>query len=232
LDRKAGSERDGAEQGRLLSRPAPPTENGQPGLHVLGLASDRDSLLYVPDSYRPDQPAPLIVSLHGANGTEQRGLSLLQSLADAAGLLVLAPASRGRSWDVVLNNFGPDVAYIDRALAWTFERYAVDPERLSVGGFSDGGSYALSLGLTNGDLFKRIVAFSPGFMVTKAGRGTPRLYISHGTQDTVLPIDRCSRRIVPMLQRAGYDVRYDELEGGHTVPPEIARAAVDWLLAG
>jgi len=48
----------------------------------------------------------------------------------------------------------------------------------------------------------------------------------------VLPIDQCSRRIVPMLRRAGYDVRYDEFEGGHTVPPAIASAAVDWLLAG
>ena len=34
-------------------------------------------------------------------------------------------------------------------------------------------------------------------------RGAPRIYISHGTHDTVLPIDRCSRRIVPALQRAG-----------------------------
>ena len=35
-----------------------------------------------------------------------------------------------------------------------------------------------------------------------------------------------------MLRQAGYDVRYDEFEGGHTVPPDIARAAVDWLAAG
>jgi predicted esterase len=205
---------------------------GLPGLQVPGLADGRDSLLYVPAGYRPDRPAPLVVSLHGANGAEQRGLNLLQRFADAAGLLVLAPASRGRTWDVILNGFGPDVMYLDRALAWTFERYAVDPARLALAGISDGASYALSLGLSNGDLFQEIVAFSPGFALPAARRGQPRLYVSHGTLDAILPIDQCSRRIVPMLRQAGYDVRYDEFEGGHTAPPEIAQAAVDWLLAG
>jgi phospholipase/carboxylesterase len=48
----------------------------------------------------------------------------------------------------------------------------------------------------------------------------------------VLPIDNCSRRIVPLLRRGGYDVRYREFEGAHTVPPEIAREAAGWLLSG
>lgn len=231
-DRDSDADRAGAAQGRLLVRPTTPTETGGAGLQALGLASGRDALLYVPGNYRPDQPAPLVVSLHGANGAEQRGMSLLQGFADEAGLLVLAPASRGRTWDIILGAYGPDVAYIDRALAWTFERYVVDLARLTIAGISDGASYALSLGLTNGDLFERIVAFSPGFAMPAARRGAPRVYVSHGTLDTVLPIDQCSRRIVPMLRQGGYDVRYDEFEGGHTVPPEIARAAVDWLRTG
>ncbi|MBV9790701.1 MAG: phospholipase, partial [Chloroflexi bacterium] len=48
--------------------------------------------------------------------------------------------------------------------------------------------------------------------------------------DNVLPIDRCSRRIVPQVQRAGYNVLYREFDGPHTVPPAIAREAVDWYL--
>jgi predicted esterase len=44
-----------------------------------------------------------------------------------------------------------------------------------------------------------------------------------------LPIDLCSRRIVPRLERAGYDVRYREFDGGHTISPEIALEAVDWF---
>jgi phospholipase/carboxylesterase len=65
---------------------------------------------------------------------------------------------------VYRGNFGPDVDYINRSLQHVFERYTVDPNRLGIAGFSDGASYALSLGLPNGDLFSHIIAFSPGFM--------------------------------------------------------------------
>lgn len=220
-----------AEEGRLLARPQERVEAAPTGLHPLGLEDRRDGLLYVPPSYRADQPAPLAVMLHGAGGDAPHGLDLLRPLADAAGLILLAPASRGRTWDVILGRYGPDIDFIDRALGQTFARYAVDPDRLAVGGFSDGASYALSIGITNGDLFSHIVAFSPGFMAPADQRGEPRVYISHGTRDEVLPIDVCSRRIVPQLERARYEVRYTEFDGPHTVPPEITREALDWFLA-
>jgi phospholipase/carboxylesterase len=167
--------------------------------------------------------------LHGAGSNAERGLAPLRDLADEAGLILLAVDSRQRSWDVVLGRFGPDVAFIDRALAWTFARYAVDPGRIVVEGFSDGASYALSLGIANGGLFTHVLAFSPGFVAAERAGGEPRLFVSHGTRDDVLPIDRCSRRIVPLLRQGGYDVRYREFEGGHTVPPEIVREALGWL---
>jgi phospholipase/carboxylesterase len=105
----------------------------------------------------------------------------------------------------------------------------VDPSRVVVEGFSDGASYALSLGLVNGDLFSRVIAFSPGFVTSGSRRGRPRLFVSHGVEDRVLPIDLCSRRIVRDLRADDYDVRYTEFPGGHTVPGEIAREALRWL---
>jgi hypothetical protein len=36
--------------------------------------------------------------------------------------------------------------------------------------------------------------------------------------------------VAGVLGRAGYDVRYEEFAGGHVVPPELVRAAVDWWL--
>jgi len=51
---------------------------------------------------------------------------------------------------------------------------------------------------------------------------------THGTHDKVLPIERCSRRIVPQLDRAGYQVRYREFDGPHTVSESIAREALRW----
>ena len=221
---------DTSAQGRLAARPISPTRASAPGLYSLGLARERDALLYVPKGYDANRPAPLAVMLHGAGGIAQHGMSLLSELADAAGLVVLAPTSRDQTWDVIRSAFGADVKLIDEALAATFERCAVDTQRLAVGGFSDGALYALSLGITNGDLFTHVIAFSPGFMAPAHQVGAPRIYVSHGTRDMVLPIERCSRRLVPVLERAGYDVLYHEFDGPHTVPPEIAREAVDWLV--
>jgi phospholipase/carboxylesterase len=74
-----------------------------------------------------------------------------------------------------------------------------------------------------------VIAFSPGFMAPAGQTGSPRIFISHGTRDGVLPIDRCSRRIVPQLERAGYDVLYREFDGGHMISPDIALEAVGWF---
>jgi predicted esterase len=202
------------------------------GLHSLGLERGRDGLVYVPASYAASRPAPLALMLHGAGGSAQQGAGLLEALADAAGLIVVAPDSRRQTWDAILGAYGPDVSFIDRALAQTFERYAVDRTRLAVGGFSDGASYALSLGLTNGELFTHVVAFSPGFMAPTRQQGAPRIFISHGTHDRVLPIDSCSRRIVPRLRSAGYPLVYREFDGGHTIPLEIATEAMAWFTGG
>ena len=221
----------GATEGHLLARPSRAASESEPtGLRDLDAGSGRGALLYVPAGYNAARPAPLVVLLHGAGGEANGGLDLLRRHADAAGLVLLAPASQGRTWDAILGAYGPDVDAIDRALAHVFTRYAVDPARVAVGGFSDGASYALSLGITNGGLFTHVIAFSPGFMAPTRQEGTPRIYISHGTKDRVLPIDRCSRRLVPELKRAGYDVRYHEFDGPHTVPEDIAQESLDWFV--
>ena len=221
-----------AASGKLTAAPALPAKTAKPGLHQLGLARGRDALLYVPATYRPAEPAPFALALHGAGSDARNGLVPLLDLADHAGLIVLAPASRDRTWDSILGGFGPDVAFLDQALAATFDQCNVDPRRLAISGFSDGASYALSLGITNGLLFTHILAFSPGFVAPAAQRDHPLVYISHGTRDRVLSIDACSRRIVPMLRHAGYEVIYHEFDGPHTVPPEIAQEAVTWLTTG
>ena len=219
-------------RGRLLSRPvAPPRPPGGPGLEPLGLGSERDGVVYAPAGYRPDRPAPLVVMLHGAGGSARRGLPRLRALADAHGLLLLAVDSRAATWEAIAERFAPDTAFIDAALARVFARYAVDPGRIAAEGFSDGASYALGLGLTNGDLFTHTIAFSPGSVPLLERHGAPAVFVSHGTADEILPIDRCSRPIVRELRRRKYAVEYLEFEGPHTVPPAIAERAVRWFLS-
>jgi phospholipase/carboxylesterase len=211
-----------------MARPGQQTASIGRGEHPLDLEGGRDGLLYVPRSLQPGLPTPVAVMLHGAGGTAD-AMRFSFALADEFGVPVLAPDSRGRTWDVILGGFGPDVEFINAALKYAFERLTVDPARIGIGGFSDGASYALSLGVANGDLFTHVLAFSPGFIAPAGRRGRPHVFISHGTRDEVLPIDRTSRTIVPDLERRGYDVRYREFNGPHTVPPDLAREAFGWL---
>jgi phospholipase/carboxylesterase len=187
------------------------------------------ALVHVPPGVDDGRPAPLAVALHGAGGSAAATLSLLRGAADAANVILLAPQARGSTWDVIEGGFGPDVACLDAVLALVFARVPVDPARIALAGFSDGASYALSLGLGNGDFVTHLIAFSPGFTAPAAARGRPRVFVSHGTDDRVLPIDRCSRRIVPRLRAAGYDVVYEEFHGGHVVPPAVAQRALEWF---
>ena len=228
---------DGHTEGRLRTRPVgqPEAARAAPvGLRPLETSAARGaSYLYVPATYRAGQLAPLVLLLHGAGEDARDGLALLRLQADESGLIILALTSLEHTWDLIIGRgrYGSDISTIDRALESTFSRYSVDPASVAVGGYSDGASYALSLGTTNGDLFTHVLAFSPGFVVPTGRRGSPRIFVSHGTRDGWLPIDRCSRRIVPQLERAGYEVRYREFEGGHVVPPEIGREATDWFTA-
>jgi len=211
-----------AGEARLKARPKPGGSTTARGRSALALGGTRDAILWMP-SVIPAGPMPLAVMLHGAGGSAERFLPRFGTIPDEAGVATLFVDSRGQTWDGIRGGFGPDVEFLDRALTRTFDLVLVDPARLTLGGFSDGATYGLSLGLVNGDLFPKLVAFSPGFIVEGESHGQPRVFISHGTRDDILPIDRCSRVIVPELKKRGYDVTFREFDGGHEMPPAIAK---------
>ena len=212
----------------LRVRPHKATGVIEPGRHALGLGGERDGLLIVPPGYRATAAAPLAVMLHGAGGSAQHFSSIV-TIAGAAGVVLLLPDSRGSTWDGIRGPYGVDVDFINRALEQTFNRCAIDSRKLAIGGFSDGASYGLSLGLDNGTLFTHVLAFSPGFTAARRPTGRPRIFISHGRSDNILPIDATSRRIVPALEEGGYAVTYKEFDGPHAVPETIARDAFAWF---
>lgn len=220
------------EKGRLTAKIGDVREvsDFKKGVQRLNLDHKKDSFIYIPETYDKTRPAALALMLHGAGAPAEQGLSLLQRYADTYNIILLAPASRSYSWDVIASDaFGPDVILIDQALTFAFENFAIDECRIAIGGFSDGASYALCLGLTNGDLFTHIIAFSPGFAYAPEKKGKPAVFISHGVDDPVLPINPCSRRIVPQLQRQNLEVNYIEFEGRHEIPSNISESAVTWF---
>lgn len=195
----------------------------------LGLGSGgRDGVVQMPTTQRA-VAVTLLLWLHGAGQSGEGSLRRIGPAADAAGVVLVAPDSRGRTWDAIRGDFGDDVEFLNRVLTHVFARVAVDPARITIGGFSDGATYALSVGLANGDLFQRVVACSPGFIAQAPQQGRPRVFISHGRADNVLPIDRCSRVIVPRLRSQQYEVTYREFDGVHELPPAIATEAMTWM---
>jgi phospholipase/carboxylesterase len=219
----------GQGDGTLTARPRQGGKSpvAEPGTHALGLRSKRDALLYVP---KTAVAKDLVLYLHGAGGSEEQGTRRFGALAEKLGFVLLSPASEGRTWDAIRDGFGPDLAMIDAALHKARERVPID--RVVVAGFSDGASYALSLGLRNPGFFHAIAAFSPGFIAGGAGPQTSktRVFVSHGTEDEILPIESCSRRLVPALKRDRHTVNYREFAGPHTVPAEIAEEGLRWAL--
>ena len=219
-------------RGRLTvaASPVSPERAARPGVHPLGLGDGRDGLLLVPPALPESGPVPVIVALHGAGGTARQMIDLLGTVARDRGVVVVAPDSRGATWDVIRGGYGPDVRFLGDALSQVSAAFSTAPEVTALAGWSDGASYALSLGIANGDVFPNVIAWSPGFASPGMRTGSPRMFVSHGVRDPVLPIDRCSRRLVPQLQRAGYPVTYREFPGAHQVPPEIVAEALTWFL--
>lgn len=222
---------ENSRHGRLSVRPYPPVSaDARTGLLTQeGPTGELLALTYAPTP-ADERPYRLVLLLHGAGGSPRQALDLLLPVADEHRLLLVAPKSTASTWDLIIDGFGPDVRRIDRVLEHVFDSYPLS--RITVGGFSDGASYALSLGLTNGDLFDAVIALSPGFAAPLVTHGQPRVFVSHGTGDRVLPIDSCSRRVVPRLETLGYSVAYQEFDGNHEVPLDIVGQAIGWLRSG
>ena len=214
--------------GRLSARPRTDVKTSATGQIMLGVNSDRDAVLQVPKN-AASSPLPLLVMLHGATQSAEDMFWYLGSTHEEAGVAVLAPNSRGTTWDAIRNTFADDVNDLNRALERTFEKVAIDPARVALGGFSDGATYAISLGLINGDLFNSVVAFSPGFVISGEEHGKPRFFISHGTRDHILPIDRCGRRIAADLKARGFEVNFREFDGDHEIPADVAREGLKFI---
>ncbi|HSG82679.1 MAG TPA: twin-arginine translocation signal domain-containing protein [Gemmatimonadota bacterium] len=214
---------------RLTATPGSPTIAATLGLTALEIAEDRDGLLYVPEGYTGDVALPLLVLLHGASGDARFWLDY-RYIAEERDVIILMPDSRSATWDLIYGAFDSDVVFLDRALQHTFDRCLVDPEKVALGGFSDGATYALSLGVSNGGLFTHLVAYSPGFFVHAQLVGRPKVLVSHGTEDTVLPVAGSRDGIVPELRDLGYDVTYKQFDGGHEIPGDIRVQSFNWLL--
>ena len=176
-------------------------------------------------------PAPLIVLLHGAGGNARSFLELFKRSADERRIVLLSVQSNGRTWAIRKpNDREADVVNIKAAIRELTGKAPLDASRTTVMGFSDGASYALSVGMAYPSLFRTIVAFSPGYAFAPSRLDTgQRIFIAHSRRDPILPAEN-TRAMVKGLEAAGFDPDVRWFNGGHEIDPALKDAAFDFAL--
>ena len=201
------------------------------------------AFLYRPASVEASR-RPLIVLLHGAGMSGRAFLENLRGEADRCGCLLLSVQAGGATWDTIGRVaragagrvtpdrlYGDDVGRVERALAAALKADDADRRAVILAGFSDGASYALSLGLANPRMFRGVVAIAPGFHLEPAAiNPRQRLFVAHSPQDRILPFERTREGTVTPLKRAGFDIRFRPFDGGHRVDRKVLAEGVDFVL--
>jgi predicted esterase len=225
--------------GPPMSGPGAPLLKARPSAMTAAVAAGETRLANGAVAYRPSAapagPLPLLVLLHGAGGYPQNFLQKMEPVADRLGVILLAPHSAGPTWDLIENMQmgedpwrGPDAHRLDQSLGDLFARTAVDPSHVVLLGFSDGASYALSLGLSNPKLFTTVIALSPGMLdPPRRVDRQQQVFIAHGRADRVLFFD-AARDMAEGLRRDGHNIRFQPFEGGHQIDPDSLAQALEW----
>ena len=214
----------------LTARPASVPMTLKTGITSLG----EGAFAYRPAKL-PAGPRPLLVLLRGALGTARDPINYFRPLADKNGWLLVSPEAAERSWRARPSrqsvDFGVDPPRIDTALSRIFAAAPVDPQQIALVGFSDGASYGLSLGAANPDLFRGIVALSPGYAwVPREVDPAQRIFIAHGRADEILSPSNVRDQILPDLKAAGLKPQMRWFTGGHVINRAVLDEALNYVL--
>ncbi|WP_162888128.1 alpha/beta hydrolase [Sphingomonas mesophila] len=227
-----------------LETPPPATAPAAPETRSGVLTLAGGAYAYLPKGL-DGSPRPLLVVLAGARDSASDLLAAYRTHADRHRFLLLIPTGQlPGSWDMIEDlksrlgaefnvqpRYGRDLANIDRALADVFARAAVDPKRIGVIGFSNGATYALSIGTANPQLFGTVIALSPGPAYPTRFDKAQRVFVSHGEKDGVLPFDN-ARAIVARMRGRGMTVEFERFDGNHEVPRALFEKAIAFFVAG
>jgi predicted esterase len=192
--------------------------------------------VYVPGSYAPNKPAPLIIYLHGKGESEAdvAASPLIETLADGAGALIVAPYAGG---DDMLTD--ANVGELYQVLAATESAFAVDKRRVYLVGHSLGGFAAFKALANHPESWTAIlviegaVAQSDSDAVAGRVRNKP-IYLVAGSNDESVKATYM-RQLAEWLRRNGALVTYyEQPDGTHSlasVAPFVSKAWRD-MLAG
>lgn len=192
----------------------------------------------------------LLVLLHGIGGNEQDLFGLAPQVPahfhvlSLRGPLPLGPRSSawftlavGADGSRAINAAQEAVSrpLIAQAVQVAGGHLGVPPERIVVGGFSQGGIMSLSLLLTRPELLHAAMVMHsrllpevlPLIASTEQLRGR-ELWVSHGTEDAVIALSN-AHHVRDAVRPLPIALTYREFPGGHELRPAELRDAMAWL---
>jgi len=159
----------------------------------------RTYLLYVPESYNPDVPTPLVISIHGFADwpAHHMGISHWNTLADRYGFIVVYPTGthfplRWRTYEAVDddNELMRDVTFISDLIDKLASKYNIDSSRVYANGLSNGGGMSFALACKLSERIAAIGSVSGAYLLPwdkcDSSRPVPAI-IFHGTADPIVP---------------------------------------------
>jgi phospholipase/carboxylesterase len=208
-------------------------------------------LLYAAHVPRGEGPFPTVLALHGwgASAHDLIGLAPILNRGEA---LVLSPqgpvgiripgGSPGYGWYPIDEEHRGSPEDFARAseLVLSFldaaqERYPVDPRKIVILGFSQGGALGFDLALRGGSRFAGLAALSSWLPDGVAAQGQPAsdhqslpVLLVHGTEDPMVPVAR-AREARQRLTDLGVLLTYREYPMGHEISAEALRDIIAWL---
>jgi poly(3-hydroxybutyrate) depolymerase len=165
---------------------------------------------YVPSSLKPDEPAPLLLLLHGSGRDGQELVKPWKDLAEREGIILVGPdAFNSKNWDSSADADSPD--FMLAVITDIMSKTLVDPERLYVFGHSAGAKYGLMLGLFESKYFAAVAVHAGSlqpseFQLAKLAERKIPLAIWAGQWDEIVPLNEVVAT-VDALKSAGFDVR-------------------------
>jgi phospholipase/carboxylesterase len=212
-------------------------ELGRTGNGRVTMGDDLQAFLMVPSTLEPGRAYPLVIVMHGAGRQDELLFKGLQGEPDRRQALFLIPRSYQMTWDLIAGGNDTDLRFLAYCLRWVYQRYAVDPARQALLGYSDGASYALAVGLSNPRIFSAVMAWAAGFLAIDANNlrpddPKPHLFVEYGDRDPLFPYAQVALPMRDALQQIGYPLvfRTDE-GGGHWPSPRFQPEALDWFFA-
>ena len=199
------------------------------------------AVLLTPAEIDPTRRYPLITVLHGAGRQDELLVRACRDEPERRQALFLVPRSFHETWDLIASPERPDLDFLEYAYDLIYRRYPVDGERQALLGYSDGASYALSVGLSNPHLFRAVMGWAAGFVTVDAGAGPgagrpgarrPDVFLEHGSHDPVFPLRQVAEPLRDALREAGYPVEFRLDQGGRHWPSgDFQPEALDWFFA-